>query len=189
EIISTIQDATLSTTQALKSIAKTKIVLEQEMNIGDIDFRSIALKIKALNPDAVFFSMLPPQPSNLARQLRSLNYKGEFFAGPQIANLDDIKSASTALENTWFVTLNDLGAKDFYDKYQEEFHESTPAESILGYDSGRIISEAAESGDIHKYLEDLKEMEGLGGKYILKDHSFEIPARVRLIKDGTYLNN
>ncbi|MBP9839123.1 MAG: ABC transporter substrate-binding protein, partial [Proteobacteria bacterium] len=77
-IISTIQDATLSTTQALKSIAKTKIVLEQEMNIGDIDFRSIALKIKALNPDAVFFSMLPPQPSNLARQLRSLNYKGEF---------------------------------------------------------------------------------------------------------------
>ena len=165
-IAASVQDATLLQKKLLEESGATKIVLSEEHLHEDLDFRALSAKIAKLSPDAVFLSLLPPQASTLARQLRTLGYRGAFFGGIQMANRDEIANAEGALRGTWVVAGDDRNAASFYERYEKRFKGKCTAEAIYGYDIIKMLLEALERGvEPNEYFHTVKSFTGGVGTY------------------------
>jgi ABC-type branched-subunit amino acid transport system substrate-binding protein len=177
-IISSIQDATLAVREAFLDTSKISIVFDEKVNPEDIELRSIAAKIKALNPPAVFLNLLPPQISVLAKLLRNFGYTGEFFSGPTLGNSAEIKASSGTLAGAWFASLSAPTIEEYRTRYINKFQETPPIESLYGYDVGKLIIEAAKNGDLFGFLTSLKTFHGIIGNYGMVNHTLDFPVGI-----------
>jgi branched-chain amino acid transport system substrate-binding protein len=164
------------------------LVSNDEMQREETDFRTVATKIVRLNPDAVYSLLWAPQPGIFAKQLRELGYKGEIFGAHNLEDPNEVRVSDGALEGAWFVSADDGGAANFYKQYYKRFAENPSAGGTNGYDVAKMLIGAANSPvPINQYLHELKDFEGVLGKYsATKNNDFSIQAALKKIVSGNF---
>ncbi len=184
--VSTLQDSCLLQQEVFDASGKFSILKSFELPPEDVQMKDVAIRIKQLNPDAVFLSTIPPQGANLARRLREIGYKGDFFGGIQEYRKEGLINSQGALSNAWFVSGDDSRAENFYAEYQKRF--GTDARdfsrlAIYAYDSFMIFNSGIDSGDLLSHLRSLKDFKGVSGDISYDGESgFTFPVRVGELK-------
>ncbi len=186
-VVATQQDACVLQLKHLRDAAVTNILLEEEVLPAELDLRTIATKIRKLNPQAVFISMIPPQGSTFARQLRSIGYRGQLITTLQVANLSELKSAQGALTGAWAVSGDSRSADSFLRDYQLRFNEDTTFEALYAYDLIPVLLAAVKKGEINTFLHSPQNLEGITGKFTLSSNGVtEFPVIVKTFKEDRF---
>lgn len=182
-VVSTIQDSCLLQKKIFSDSDAFEITNSFEIIPDDLNVREIATRIKLSNPDAVFLSTFPPQGGVLAKRLREIGYRGDFFGGIQQYRAEEIKNSNGALAEAWFTTGSDEHAMMFIDSYKARYG-LDPRElsmfSIYAYDGFRLLNQAIKSGDVLGYLRSVKNFQGASGQLSADGmNGFTFPVAIR----------
>lgn len=181
-VVTSLQDGMLALRDRFIGQTKAKVVINQEILPGDLDFRSIASMVRQRNPSAVYMVLLSPQTGYFARQLRQLGYTGELFAAHPAEDPADVAIAEGALNDTWYVNSDDRGAREFYSRYEKEFGEKAANAAGNGYDSASLMIAGVKSGNAIYYLHHVQNFQGAFGTYSANGRNeFTIPVAVKKI--------
>lgn len=161
------QDAMLNLRDLMALEPPTKVVLSQEILPGDSDQRALALRIKSLNPAAVYLLVLPPQLSAIAKQLRDIGYPGEFFGGAQVQQASELTAAQGALERIWFATADDTPSTAFIKRYEERYGEEPHPDGMHAFDTAKLLIELHRESDLIAAMKNKQEYSGIFGSYTL----------------------
>lgn len=155
-----------------------KIVFYDALTPKENDYTAILTKLKAANPDVVFFTGYYSEAGLLLRQKMEMNWKVPFIGGDATNNPDLVKIAGKdAAQGFMFLSppvpqdLDTAEAKAFMAAYQKKYN-SAPGSvwAVLAGDGFRVVAkaiEATKSTDPAKmaaYMKnDLKQFPGLTG--------------------------
>ncbi len=181
--VSTIQDSCLLQQKIFNESNVAPISTSLEILPTDQDLRDTANQIRKTKSDAVFLSTLLPQGAILARRLREVGFKGDFFAGIQEASFTEVGVSRGALVNAWLVIGDDTFSTDYYQSYEKKYSEKIAEKSFLGvygYDTFRLILAGIESKNLTHYLHTLKGFAGASG-HISADsaNGFNFPVKIK----------
>ena len=112
-----------------------RVVYNEQFNIDTKDYRTAILKIKQLNPDAVYFPMLPMNSVQFLTQVKQVSLKSIFLTGDSFIS-DVINKAGDASEGVYFTNIYTLNENSLLEKYKK-FYNSNPVDITLvsfGYD-------------------------------------------------------
>lgn len=106
-----------------------KEVLYEGLTRGEKDFNALATKVRALNPDVIYFGGLHPEAGPLVRQLREQGVTAKFISGDGIVT-DELVSAAGGAQYTNGVLMtfgadprNNPAGKAVIDKFRASGYE------------------------------------------------------------------
>jgi branched-chain amino acid transport system substrate-binding protein len=125
-----------------------KIAAFEGLQVGDRDFRSLLTRVKALNPDAMYFGGMFSEGGILVRQARDIGYKKPFVACE--ANYDPafLRVAGKAAEGSYVTFLGSppellSSAQDFVAKYKARYpNDELKSYDHYGYEVASILLDA-----------------------------------------------
>lgn len=166
-------------TKGLVEKAGVEIVFFDALTPGEKDYTAILTKMKAANPDAVFFTGYYPEGGLLLNQKKAMNWPVPFVGGDATNNPDLVKIAGAeAAEGFAFLSpplpkdLPTPEAKAFLESFTKKYGKA-PASiySVLAGDGFRVLiaaiqaTKAIEADKVGEYLHtQLKDFAGLTGK-------------------------
>jgi len=167
-----------------------KVVSTVEYPRTEADFRSEAVKIKSLNPDAVYLLLWAPQPSLFAKQLRAISYKGGIFGMQNLEDQNEILVADGALENAWLLGTDDSNTSNFLKNYRDKFNSDPVAGGSNAYDVARIFLGCGTSTDLNLCLHIVKDFQGVLGNYSATEkNDFSLKPMLKCIRQGRITSN
>ena len=184
-----INDAALALRDGFLAAFPKETVINEEFAKEDTDFRTIATKIKARNPDAVYHLLFAPQGSIFVKSLRQLGYTGAIFAVHNVEDPSEIAASNGTYEGLWFVTGDDMEGREYFDAFKKRFKRYPAMGGPNAFDYGKMIIEAAAAGDaLLPRLKTLKNFQGAFGRYDATDgNSFDLKATVKVIKGSGFM--
>jgi len=166
-------------TKGLVEKAGVEIVFFDALTPGEKDYTAILTKMKAANPDAVFFTGYYPEGGLLLNQKKAMNWPVPFIGGDATNNPDLVKIAGAeAAEGFAFLSpplpkdLPTPEAKAFLESFTKKYGKA-PASiySVLAGDGFRVLiaaaqaSKSTETDKVGEYLHNqMKDFPGLTGK-------------------------
>jgi len=166
-------------TKGLVEKAGVEIVFFDALTPGEKDYTAILTKMKAANPDAVFFTGYYPEGGLLLNQKKGMNWPVPFIGGDATNNPDLVKIAGAeAAEGFAFLSpplpkdLPTPEAKAFLESFTKKYGKA-PASiySVLAGDGFRVLiaaiqaTKTTEADKVGEYLHtQLKDFAGLTGK-------------------------
>ena len=184
--------------QALQEafIAKGVEVLTTEIfQSGDTDFSAQLTRIKALNPDAIFVSALPPEKPGILIQAHELEISAPFIVS-SVTNIE-VEAAGDAAEGTitfigWLPTDDTPGNQAFVQNYSATYGMEPNAFVASSYAALYVLAEAvknAQSTDafsIRDALANIKDFDTILGKLSFNADGDAVYApKALVVKDGT----
>lgn len=117
---------------------------------GEMDFRNLLIKLKALNPDALYCAFQLAESGQLALQAKELNVGFPFFYSGGAQSRTFLKLAGAAAEGKVLTTSVAEGdpdpvAQDFLKRFRSNFNEVPTVFSAYIYDSVYLVAKAIES--------------------------------------------
>ena len=192
DLFSTDRDATIR--EALTAMG-VDIVATEVFQSADTDFSTQLMQIKALNPDIIFVSALPPAKPEILIQGHQLGVSAPFV----VSSLTDVEvqAAGVAAEGAltftgWLPTDDTPGNRAFVQRYSETFGRQPNAFAVSTYAALYILAEAlqnAEATDAHSLRNALAAIKGLDT--VLGTFSFDAngdaiyESKTLIVKDGT----
>lgn len=174
-----------------------KIVAKETYNPDVKDFRSLLLKIKATNPEALFINaQTGASGARIAQQARDMGMKSQFytafFSGP------DFVKAGSFVEGTYIVDVptvdsTDQDAQDFLKKYTAKTNNTNYIIFAGGaYDETMLLAKAIEevgyedTDKIKSYLHGISNYDGVIGNFSFDSEGDVVGINLRWmqIKDG-----
>lgn len=166
-------------TRTLLDKAGTKVVFYDALTPGERDYTAILTKLKAANPDIIFFTGYYPEVGMLLRQKMEMKWNVPMMGGDAANNLDLVKIAGKEAAKGYFFLsppvpqdFDTAEAKAFLAAYKAK-HNTLPSSvwSVLAGDAFKVIAEAVQKGgkadgeSVAKYLKtQLKQYPGLSGQ-------------------------
>jgi branched-chain amino acid transport system substrate-binding protein len=151
----------------------------ETVNKGEQDFSSVVTKIKAANPDAVFWTAYYADGGPFIKQLREGGYQGTIIVGDGSTSTDLFKLAGDAAEGVLALsspTPDFLpNAKAFADTYKAKFNNAPGPYAALTYDGMKLIADAIDKAggtDSAKVIDALQKedyKDGLAGEITFRD--------------------
>ena len=192
DLFSTDRDETLRETFAANSI---EVLTSEVYQSGDTDFSAQLTRIKALNPDAIFVSALPPEKPGILIQAQELGISAPFI----ISSLTEveIQVAGAAAEGAitftgWLSTDDTPGNQAFVQNYSTTFGMTPNAFAALSYGSVYVLAEAIKSAErkdtiaIRDALANIKDLDTIFGKFSFDSNGDGVyEPRILIVKDGT----
>lgn len=192
DLFSTDRDAALQEAFTAKGI---ETLTTEVFQSGDTDFSAQLTRIKALNPDAIFVSALPPEKPGMLIQAHELGISATFI----VSSLTDVEveAAGTAAEGTitfigWLPTDDTPGNQAFVENYNAAYGMVPNAFAASSYASVYILAEAirnAESTDaisIREVLANISDFDTMFGKFSFNADGDAVYApKALIVKDGT----
>lgn len=140
--------------------AGAKIVAQEFTTDKATDFKAILTKIKASNPDVLFFSAMDAQGGPALKQARELGLKATFLIGDGGCTPEFIKLAGSAADGQYCslpgVPLEKMpGGTVFKEKYQQRYNQPIQLYAPYVYDAVMVMADAmqrANSAEPAKYL-------------------------------------
>jgi branched-chain amino acid transport system substrate-binding protein len=164
--------------KAAKAAGAT-IVDREYTNDKAVDFKAILTKLKAVNPDLVYYGGADSQAAPMVKQMKSLGIKAPLMGGEMVHTPTFLKIAGDAAEGTIAslagLPLDDMpGGKDYVVKYKKRFGKDVETYSPYAYDGAMAMMKAMEkanSTDPVKYLPVLAktDMQGVTTKDLAYD--------------------
>lgn len=178
-IVTTQNEAMLSTREAFLRFNKIPTLITEEILPAERDVRAIATRIRQASPDAVLLCLMTPQGGIVAKALREQGYGGAFFSAHPIEIDPELQKPERVLAGSWFVS-NDLAAeKPFVQRYEAAFGKHPKVGASNGFDIANLLIAALRSPAPEAYLAHLKGYSGALGTYdATPDHAFTIPGAV-----------
>lgn len=161
---------------------------------GDTDFTAQLTRIKALNPDALFVSALPPEKPLILIQARNAGISVPII----IRSLTEaeVKAASTAAEGAitftgWLPTDETIGNREFVAQYQKTYGTEPNAFAAATYACVHVFAEAlknTERTDARSIRDALARIQGLDtilGKFSFNENGDAVYVpNILIVKDG-----
>lgn len=144
------------------------------------DFLAVLTKLKASNPDAVFFGGMDAQAAPMLRQFRQLGYKVYFLGGDGVCTSEMPKLAVGAIDARTFCSRAGLdmskmpGGAAFRERFRKRFKVDVQLYAPYSYDAAMSLIEAmktANSVEPATYLPALRTltMKGITGNIAFDD--------------------
>ncbi len=189
---STDRDAALQEAFTAKGI---EVLATESFRSGDTDFSAQLTRIKALEPDAIFVSALPPEKPGILTQAAQLGISVPFI----VSSLTDVEveAAGAAAEGAitfigWLSTDNTSKNQAFVQNYSETFGTEPNVFAVSSYASVYILVEAiknAASTDataIRDALANIRDLDTVLGKFSFNaDGDAVYDQKTLIVKDGT----
>ncbi|MDR1857131.1 MAG: branched-chain amino acid ABC transporter substrate-binding protein [Desulfovibrio sp.] len=163
------------TKQALEG-SPVKIVFLDALTPGDRDYTAILTKLKAAEPDVVFFTGYYPETGMLLKQKKDMHWNVPMMGGDAANNQDLVTIAGNdAAKGYFFVSpplpqdLDTKEAKDFLAQYVARYgNPPVSVWAVLAGDAFSCLDAAIQAGNktpasIAAFLGNLKDMPGLSG--------------------------
>ncbi|HEF4776239.1 branched-chain amino acid ABC transporter substrate-binding protein [Burkholderia multivorans] len=124
-----------------------RIVDQEYTNSSATDFLGILTKIKAGNPDVIFFGGYAAQGAPMARQMKQRGLRAKLLGGDGICSADMGKVAGEAASIVYCaqggVALDKTPAgRAFLKKYHDTYHTDTQVYAVNYYDGVKLLAEA-----------------------------------------------
>jgi branched-chain amino acid transport system substrate-binding protein len=153
----------------------------ETVNHGEQDYSSVVTKIKAANPDAVFWTAYDDDGGPFIKQLREGGYQGAIYVGDGSTSTNLLKLAGDASEGVFAFSSPTAeflpDAKAFADAYQAKFNIAPSSYGPLTYDGMKLLADAiskAGGTDSAKVIDALskEDYKGLAGEISFRpDHT------------------
>ena len=136
------------------------IIAREYTNDKAIDFKSILTKLKAANPDLIYYGGADSQAAPMVKQMKTLAEQALLMAGEMVKTDTFLKIAGDSANGTVAslagLPLDEMpGGKDYVAKYKKRFNEDVQTYSPYAYDGAMALFNAmkkANSTDPAKYL-------------------------------------
>jgi branched-chain amino acid transport system substrate-binding protein len=176
---------------------KVDVVFFDALTAGERDYTAILTKMKAANPDIVFFTGYYPEAGKLLRQAKAMHWNVPFIGGDATNNPDLVKVAGKdAAEGFSFLSppipkdLPSKGAKAFLAKFKKKYNSiPTSIWAVLAGDGFKVITaaiKAVQSTDSDKLADflhsDLQDFPGLTGKISFNEKGDRVGEVYRVYK-------
>ncbi|MDE6735432.1 MAG: branched-chain amino acid ABC transporter substrate-binding protein [Desulfovibrio sp.] len=156
--------------------AGVKVIFFDALTPGERDYTAILTKLKAANPDLVFFTGYYPETGMLLRQKKEMSWNVPMMGGDAANHQDLVKIAGPeAAAGYFFISpplpqdMDTKEAKDFLAAYKAKY-DSVPVSvwAVLAGDAYKAIEAALTAGKadpeaMAAWLKDLKDLPGLSG--------------------------
>ena len=174
-----------------------KIVFYDALTPGERDYNTILTKIKATNPDVVFFSAYYPEAGLLLRQKMEMGWNVPFIGGDATNNPDLVKIAGKdAAAGFYFLSppvpqdLDTEAAKNFMTAFKKKYNaEPGSVWAVLAGDGFNAVvaaikgSKSTDGAKMAAYLKkDLKDMPALTGKISFNEKGDRVGDLYRVYK-------
>ena len=191
DLFSTDRDAALQ--EAFTAIGVEVLTMEVFQS-GDTDFSTQLTRIKSLNPDAIFVSVLPPEKSSILIQAHELGISAPILMSSLTSV--EVEAAGVAAEGAitfigWLSTDDTPGNQAFVANYSETFGRTPDVFATASYTSVYILAEAiknAESTDaisIRDALANISDFDTVFGKFSFNaDGDAVYEQKALIVKDG-----
>ncbi|MDO4840526.1 MAG: branched-chain amino acid ABC transporter substrate-binding protein [Desulfovibrionaceae bacterium] len=164
-----------ATEQALKG-SNVKIVFFDALTPGERDYTATLTKLKAANPDFIFFTGYYPETGMLLRQKKEMGWDVPMMGGDASNHADLVKIAGTAAAEGYFFISPPLPqdmdtetARTFLADFKKTYN-SLPVSvwGVMAGDAFIAIADAVQAGnvtgpDIAKYLHGAKDLHAITG--------------------------
>ncbi|MEJ0004526.1 MAG: branched-chain amino acid ABC transporter substrate-binding protein [Pararobbsia sp.] len=125
-----------------------------------IDFKAVLTKIKAKNPDGIFYGGADAQAAPMIKQMRALDMKSTLMGGEMVKSDTFLKvagpDANGVVASLAGLPMDNMpGGKKYLDEYKKRFNAEPQTYSPYGYDGAMALftaMKAANSTDPAKYL-------------------------------------
>ncbi|CAG4899562.1 branched-chain amino acid ABC transporter substrate-binding protein [Paraburkholderia gardini] len=136
------------------------IIAREYTNDKAVDFKAILTKLKAANPDLIYYGGADSQAGPMVKQMKTLGMKAPLMAGEMVKTDTFLKIAGDSANGTVAslagLPLDEMpGGKDYVAKYKKRFNEDVQTYSPYAYDGAMALFNAmkkANSTDPAKYL-------------------------------------
>ena len=192
DLFSTDRDEALQETFTAKGI---EVLTTEVFQSGDTDFSAQLTRIKALNPDAIFVSALPPEKPGILIQAHELGISVPIIVSSLTSV--EVEAAGAAAEGAitfigWLSTDETPGNQAFVQNYNAAFGVIPNVFATASYASVYILAEAiqnAQSPDaisIRDALADIRDFDTVLGKFSFNaDGDAVYDLRALIVKGGT----
>jgi branched-chain amino acid transport system substrate-binding protein len=187
-------------TEALKRIGKVKILGTFGVTADQQDFTGELTKIKALNPDVIYFGGLTPIGVRIRQQMDKLGVKAVFDGTSGIVSDSFIKALGPLAEGTLAFregapTEQLPGGKYFLAKYNEQHYANPPeAYGPFAFAAMNLILDTIEQvgpnrKKVIKALANVKDRDSIIGKITFDDHGQNtVPVITKfVVQDGKFV--
>ncbi|MDI6721116.1 MAG: ABC transporter substrate-binding protein, partial [Candidatus Aenigmarchaeota archaeon] len=175
-------------------------VIKEEFATGTTDFRSILIKLKAENSDAIFIdTQTPAAADRILRQMAELNWKPNILVSDSVTgDTETVKKNADILEGTlaaeFGIDENNPKFKNMVDAYKKKYGD-LPYLSYAQteYDGVYIIRDAIKSvgydGEkIAEYVRNLKDWQGASGSVTIGQDGDRVGGHTpKVIINGTVI--
>ena len=191
DLFSTDRDAALQEVFAANGI---ETLVTETFRGGDTDFSEQLTRIKALNPDVLFVSMLPPDKPKVLIQAREAGISVPIFMSSMVN--DEVQEAGAAAEGAitfigWLPTDETPGNQAFVQNYSAAFGVKPNGIAASSYAALYVLEEAIENAastdaaSIRDALANIKNFDTVLGKFSFNaDGDAVYPPKVLIVKDG-----
>jgi len=146
-----------------------RVVLEEGARNATTDFRTQVSKIKAANPDVIFFPIQSQEGTVFLRQLRDRGVKTPCISGDGAMTTELLKGAGKAAEGAYFSSLalgygvTDEQIHTFEAAFRVKYGKDPDVYAAYYYEAAQIVASAIEAAgrDPEKVTEYLASMSGL----------------------------
>jgi branched-chain amino acid transport system substrate-binding protein len=162
-----------------------QIVGREFTNDKATDFTAILTKLKAQNPDAIFYGGMDAQGSPMLKQIRQLGMKSLFLSGDGLCTAEMLKLSAKELDDRVYCTQAGIpmtkmpGGAKFNQRFVERYKGEVQLYAPYNYDATMALIEAmqkANSVEPAKYLPALK---ALNTKGVTGNISFDAYGDIR----------
>ena len=193
DLFSTDRDAALQ--EAFEANGIETLVTETFRG-GDTDFSEQLTRIKALNPDVLFVSMLPPDKPKVLIQAREAGISVPIFMSSMVD--DEVQEAGAAAEGAitfigWLPTDETPGNQAFVQNYSAAFGVKPNAIAASSYATLYVLEEAIENApstdaaSIRDALANIQNFDTVLGKFSFNADGDAVYApKVLIVKDGAF---
>ena len=188
---------TSSVTEGFRSKLKElgiTLVFDLSVPPAEQDLRTQLLKLKAQNPDAVYFNFLLPQIAPAVKQSREMKLPGIFFSNFYLAKKEVIDAVGkAALDGVRYIELNnDLpGLKKILGR-----EESPPGLAVAAYISTLLLAHAAREipqpknpAELISALIKQKEIHTTDGIFKIENRLIKFPLVVKVMTNGKFVQD
>ncbi len=161
------------------------IVMEDEIQSGTKDFRSIITKLKARNDiDALFLELMPGQVGIFIKQMRRLGVKLPLLNIETFEDPNDVKASEGAMIGLWYVQADDA-TDGFLKKLMARFPGTGTNSAGNCHDIVLMTADSVKKKlPLEVYLENVKDFTGSMGTYSSTgDHRFTLPATIKVVTE------
>ncbi|UTJ06909.1 branched-chain amino acid ABC transporter substrate-binding protein [Arcobacter roscoffensis] len=178
------------------------VVFRGKIKSGTQNFTAMLTKIKAMKPDAIYYSGYYTDGGLLRSQQAQLGIKADFIGGDSNDNPDFLKLAGKAAEGTVLINfptpdiLPYKEAKKYLGMYEDTYNMKPPSIwAVVNADGLRAIMHGVEqtksfdTKKISDYLHTLKDYPGITGPVTFRNDGERIGAKFMVYsiqKDGSY---
>jgi len=176
-----------------------KILLSNNFDQGDSDFKTQLAKIKDLRPEIIYLIGYPKEISIILKQASELNVGSKIIGTVTFEDPHIIQLAGKAAEGAIYPypiepNKEDLVVNEFLNKYKMKYNEVPGITADVGYDAVNMIALAiklhgGEKGeDIQKGLVMIKDFHGASGLMTFdKNGDVQKPIRMKTVRNGEFM--